>query len=66
MAQTTYHTGIDSDDRSVKSATKLWTIVLALVVLLGIALITTFLLWRGEATSGGISSENTSSRPAEP
>jgi len=62
----TYDKSIGSEDRSVVSATKLWGIVLAVVVLLGIIAIGSFLMWGSRADDGRrINSENTS-RPAEP
>ena len=70
MANTTergYDTSIGSSDRSAVSATKLWAIVLALVGLVGIILISMFLLNPfGTASSGPVSSENTATRPSEP
>ena len=63
----TYDTSIGSEERSVISFTKTWGIVLALLFLIGIAILA--MLYFGQGTtrdSGGPSSENTATRPAEP
>jgi hypothetical protein len=62
-----YDKSIGSEERSAVSATKRWIIILAIVVLIGIALIATFLMNpTGGSRSGGVASENTAVRPAEP
>ena len=62
-----YDKSIGTSDRSVVSATKLWAIVLAGVLLVGIIMIAMFLAWPfGGASSGPVSSENTAAGPAEP
>ena len=61
-----YDTSIGTKERSVTSATKLWGIILGLVVLAGIIMIAVFMSWDGRGSSGPVSSENTATRPAEP
>lgn len=61
-----YNKSIGTGDRSAVAGTKLWGIILALVVLVGIILIATFYMSNGRGSSGPVSSENTASRPAEP
>lgn len=62
-----YDTGIGTKERSVVAATKVWGIVLAVVVLLGVIMITVFLMRSGTGGSGGgAGSGNTSTRPAGP
>jgi hypothetical protein len=61
-----YDTSIGTNDRSVVSATKTWAIVLALVALFGIVMLTMFVMSSGSRSSGGFSSDNTATRPAEP
>jgi hypothetical protein len=62
-----YDTSIGTEDRSVRSATKLWGIILGLVALAGIIMIAVFMSWgSGSSSSGPVSSENTAKRPAEP
>ena len=62
-----YDNSIGTNDRSAVAATKIWAIVLALVALVGVIMITMFLVSPfGGSSSGPVSSENTASRPAEP
>lgn len=65
--QTGYDTSIGTKDRSAASATKLWAIILGLIGLVGVIMITMFLLNPfGSKSSGPVSSDNTATRPAEP
>ena len=65
--RTTYDKSIGSDERSVVSATKLWSIVLGIVALLGLIAIVSFLMWGSRPNeSQRITTENTATRPAEP
>lgn len=70
MADTTdqgYDKSIGTNERSAVAATKIWAIVLALVALVGVIMISMFLLGGSETRSSGpVSSENTATRPAEP
>ena len=66
MANAGYDKSIDSKDRSVVSATKLWVIIVGFVLLLGIGLLLVFTFGSNTRSSGGPASENTSTRPAEP
>ena len=61
-----YDTSIGTRERSAVAATKVWAIVLAVVALIGI--FTLWMLLKGDnrPSSGGVSSENTATRPAEP
>ena len=61
-----YDNSIGTRDRSAVSATKLWSIILAVVLLIGIIMITMFLISPFGSSSGPVSSENTATRPAEP
>lgn len=61
-----YDTSAGTEDRSAVTATKVWGIVLALVALVGIAMIFMFLTGTNRPSSGPVSSENTATRPAEP
>lgn len=66
MADAAYDKSIDSNDRSVVAQTKLWGIVLGIVLLLGIGMIVFFFVASNSRDSGGSASENTATRPAEP
>ncbi|HEX6124076.1 MAG TPA: hypothetical protein VFZ23_01765 [Pyrinomonadaceae bacterium] len=66
MANEGYDKTIDTDERSVVATTKLWAIILGIVFLLGIGMIVFFFVGTGTRDSGGVSSENTATRPAEP
>ena len=66
MANETYDKSIGSDNRSVVAGTKLWAVVIGIVLLLGIGMIVFFFIGSGMRGSGGPASENTSTRPAEP
>ena len=66
MPNAGYDKSIDTNDRSVVAATKLWSIILGIVLLLGIAMIVLFFFGTGSRDSGGAASENTATRPAEP
>jgi hypothetical protein len=61
-----YDTSIGSNDRSVVAATTLWGIVIGAIVLLGIVMLLMFMSRSNTFSSGGVSSENTATRPAEP
>jgi hypothetical protein len=62
-----YDNSIGTKERSAVSATKVWAIVLALIGLVGVVMITMFLVQPFDGRSSGpISSENTATRPAEP
>ena len=66
MADPSYDKSIGTEDRSAVAGTKLWTIIIGLVLLIGIAIIITFFATTGKRDAGGPNSDNTSSRPAEP
>jgi hypothetical protein len=66
MADAGYDKSIGTEDRSVVAATKLWAIIIGIVVLLGLGMILFFLTGSNMRDSGGPNSENTSTRPAEP
>lgn len=66
MADAGYDKSIGTDERSVVATTKLWGMILGIVLLLGIAMIIFFFVGTGTRDSGGPASENTSTRPAEP
>ena len=66
MANVQYDKSIDSEDRSAVASTKMWGVVLGIVFLLGIGMIVFFFLGSDMRSSGGLSSENTATRPAEP
>ena len=66
MANATYDKSINSDDRTVVGATKLWAIIIGIVVLLGIGMLAFFFISSNMRDSGGPNSENTATRPAEP
>ena len=66
MANEGYDKSIGSDDRTVVGATKLWAVIIGIVVLLGIGMIAFFFIGSNMRDSGGPNSENTSTRPAEP
>jgi hypothetical protein len=61
-----YDTSIGTNDRSLVAATKLWAIVIGLIVLLGVIMLLMFMTGSMGVSSGPVSSENTSTRPAEP
>lgn len=65
-SQQNYDTSIGTNQRSAVAATKLWAIVIGLIVLFGIAMLYMFMTSSETRPSGGASSENTASRPAEP
>lgn len=64
----TYDTSMGTQERSVISATKTWGFIIAILFLVGLFVL--FVLYygmgTGSSTSGGVSSENTATRPAEP
>ena len=63
----TYDTSMGSRERSVISFTKSWGIVVALLLLLGIVILSMLYFGQdGRRDSGSMSSENSASRPAEP
>lgn len=64
--RTAYDTSIGTNDRSVVAVTKFWGVVLAAVAIIGVLLIGYFIFAGSSRSSGGISSENTATRPAEP
>ena len=66
LANAGYDKSIDSEDRSAVAGTKLWGVVLGIVFLLGIGIIVFFFLGGNMRSSGGLNSENTATRPAEP
>ena len=68
MGDVGYDKSIGSENRSVVSATKLWGIVLGLVLLVGIGLLAMFFMGYGDGprSRGGPSTDNTATRPAEP
>ena len=66
MANAGYDKSIDSEDRSVVSATKLWSVVIGIVFLLFIGMMVFFFVGSNKRDSGGAASENTATRPAEP
>jgi hypothetical protein len=66
MADVSYDKSIDSNERTVVGTTKLWAIVLGIVLLLGIGMIVFFFSSTGARDSGGPNSENSATRPAEP
>lgn len=66
MANAGYDKSIGSEDRSVVAQTKLWGIVIGIVLLLGIGMLVFFLMSDNKRDSGGVSSGNTATRPAEP
>lgn len=61
-----YDTSIDTGERSVVAATKIWVIVLAAVAVVGLVLIAMFFMRSETRPTGPVSSENTATRPAEP
>ena len=66
--QLSYDSDGQTDPKAVVSATKIWAVALAAVVLLGILMMAAFVFWGSGANndSGPVSSENTATRPAEP
>ena len=66
MANVPYDKSIDSVDRSVVAGTKMWGVILGIVLLLGIGMIVFFFLAGNMRSSGRPNSENTATRPAEP
>ncbi len=53
--RTAYDTSIGTEERSVKSATKLWAIVFAAIFLIGVTMILVFYSWSGDdARPGGV------------
>ena len=66
MANGLYDKSIDTDERSVVSTTKLWSMVIGLVLLVGIGMLIVFMYGSNMRGSGGPASDNTSTRPAEP
>jgi len=66
MANVKYDKSIDSEDRSVVAQTKMWGVVLGIVLLLGIGMIILFFVGGNMRSSGRPNSENTATRPAEP
>ena len=66
MANESYDKSIGTENRSAVAGTKLWLIVIGIVLLLGITMLAIFFgSSDGRRNSGGPASENTS-RPAEP
>lgn len=62
-----YDTSIGTENRSVVSATKLWALIIAAVVLAGIVMMVFFMMMGSQGGTGRrINSENTATRPAEP
>ena len=61
-----YDTSMDTPERSVVAATKIWVIVLSAVALVGLVLLGLLLTQTGSRSTGPVSSENTATRPAEP
>ena len=57
----TYDTSIGSGERSVRSATKLWTIVFAVIFIIGLALIIAFY----SSVGGTRNAPGGAARPAE-
>jgi hypothetical protein len=66
MANETYNKSIGTDDRSVVAGTKIWGMILGIVLLLGIGMIILFFVGSNMRDTGGPASENTATRPAEP
>lgn len=63
----TYDTSIGSEERSVIAFTKTWGIVVAILFLIGIGILAWLYFGQGDTRgSGGLNSENTATRPAEP
>ena len=66
MANVPYDKSIDSDERSVVAGTKMWGVILGIVLLFGIGMLIFFFIGGNMRGSGGLNSENTATRPAEP
>jgi hypothetical protein len=66
MENASYDKSIGSDDRTVVGATKLWSIIIGIVVLLGLGMLIFFFVASDMRDWGGPASENTATRPAEP
>ena len=68
MANEPYDKSIGTENRSAVGFTKMWAIVIGIVLVLGIAMIAIFFAGRGDGrrNSGGPASENSATRPAEP
>ena len=66
MANAYYDKSIGRDDRTVVGATKLWGLIIGIVVLLGLGMLVFFFVSSNMRDTGGPASENTATRPAEP
>ena len=66
MANASYDKSIGTEDRSAVAGTKVWAIIIGLVLLIGIGILITFFASTGTRDAGGPNSENTATRPAEP
>ncbi|HUR96927.1 MAG TPA: hypothetical protein VMZ26_02550 [Pyrinomonadaceae bacterium] len=66
MVKEPYDKSIGSEDRSAVAGTKMWAVILGIVFLFGVGMIVFFFVGGNMRGSGGLNSENTATRPAEP
>ena len=66
MTNAAYDKSIGTENRSVVAATKLWAIILGIVLLIGIGLLVFLFAGSNTKDTGGSSTDNTATRPAEP